>query len=165
MQIVAASAADANTFAELNRHVHSIHLENAPSFFREPTLEEAAAAFRRLLSKEDARAYLALLDGEAVGYLLLFLREREAHAFCPARRFLYVEQISVEPAWQGHGVGRALMDAALQFAVESGIDDIETDTWAFNSQAQTFFQAVGFAPKTYHYQMKLSSQKNSADDF
>ena len=57
MRIEIASSADADTFAVLNRHVHSLHLENAPDFFRVPTHEEAVAAFRTLLAKENARHF------------------------------------------------------------------------------------------------------------
>ena len=156
MQIRTATADDSDTFAELNRHVHGLHLENAPASFREPTHEEAAEAFLTLLSKENVRAYLAFVDGTAVAYMLAFIREREAHAFCPARRLIYVEQISVEPQWQNHGIGHALLDVARQLARDNDIDTIETDTWAFNIQAQAFFEFMGFEPKTQRYRMKIS---------
>ena len=156
MQIITASPHDAPVFARLNRHVHQLHLDNAPDSFHEPTHEEATTSFRRQLSEKSAFAFLAIEADEAVGYLLAFVQEREANPFCPERRFLYIEQISVEPDQQGQGVGRALMDAALQLAAQERIEDIEVSTWAFNRKAQAFFESVGFEPRMIRYRMRLT---------
>ena len=148
MRILTASVADAEIFAGLNRNVHRLHVDNVPDFFHSPTDAEVETAFRELLGKDNAHGYLAYIGDQVAGYMLVFVRERPANAFCRARRSLYLDQISVEPTWQGQGVGRALVNTARKLARVSGIDQIEVETWAFNEKAQAFFRSCGFQPRT-----------------
>jgi GNAT superfamily N-acetyltransferase len=104
MRIDTATLADAQTLAELNEHVHRLHLEHAPAFFRDPTRQEAADAFRALLGREDTRAFVAYIGDRAVGYVLIVVYERAAGAFSPARRTLYIDQIAVDPGCRRRGV-------------------------------------------------------------
>ncbi len=150
-----ASPADVDTLARLNQHVHRLHVEAVPHFFKLPNQQEAVIFFSELLGKDNCRAFIAYIEGTAVGYILITTGERPVNAFSFARRWLYIDQISVEPNWQGQGVGRELMNAALQYAREAGIDDIEVDTWAFNTPAQSFFQSMGFQPKTKRFWLSL----------
>jgi ribosomal protein S18 acetylase RimI-like enzyme len=155
MRIDTATVADAETLAELNEHVHRLHLQHAPAFFSEPTREAAAAAFGVLLARDDTRAFIASVDDGAVGYVLVVTYERPASAFSPARRTLYIDQIAVAPGARRRGVGRELVGAALGWARAASINDIEVDTWAFNTAAQAFFTSFGFRAKTGRLWMKL----------
>jgi ribosomal protein S18 acetylase RimI-like enzyme len=157
MRIEIASIEDADTLARLNQHVHRLHVESVPNFFKWPTHEEALASFRELLGRDNSRAFIAYEDDVAIGYLLVSTYEHPADALRLARRFLDIDQISVEPNWQRRGVGRELMNAALQYARETGISDIELSTWAFNSAAQAFFKSLGFQPKTERFWMRLEA--------
>ena len=96
-RIEQASPVDAATLAKLSLHVHRLHVEHAPHFFLEPTDVERQAAFTELLSKPNVRAFIAYADDRAVGYVLGLIHERVTSTFNPARRSLYVDQISVEP--------------------------------------------------------------------
>jgi ribosomal protein S18 acetylase RimI-like enzyme len=154
MRIEAASSADADTLAGLNEYVQNLHLENAPQFFKSPTRERATDAFKALLDRDDARAFIAYSDGRAIGYVLVFLIDRPETVFASARRGLYLDQISVEPNSRRQGVGRALLNAALGYASATGIDEIEVETWSFNVVAQAFFKSAGFGPKTERLWLK-----------
>ena len=109
IQILPASLADAGAIANLNRHVHQLHLDRAPHFFRQPGDAERLQAFREFLTQANARAFIAYADDVAVGYVLASIHERPAGVFSPRRRWVYVDQISVEPRWKKQGVGRQLM--------------------------------------------------------
>jgi ribosomal protein S18 acetylase RimI-like enzyme len=148
MRIEPGSPTDAGTLARLNPYVHDLHLDYAPHVFGSPTREETAAAFEALLRRDNCRAFLAYTEDRAVGYVLVTVGERPASAFNRPRRWLYIDQISVEPGARRRGVGRALVSAVLRHAVETGIDDVEVDTWIFNDHAQAFFASLGFQAKT-----------------
>ena len=81
------------------------------------------------------------------------IRRRPEDAFCTARTFVYVDQLSVDPSYQRQGVGRELLEAVMGYAQESNIDDIEVETWAFNTAAQGFFGSLGFEPRTIRLRM------------
>jgi len=147
IQILPASPANAEVIARLNQSVHQIHLDRVPHFFRQPGEIERLEAFKELLTQANTCAFIAYADIEAIGYVLAIIHERPASVFSPARRWLYVDQISVEPIWKKRGIGRQLMQAVLDYAHAAGITELETDTWAFNDASQAFFKSCGFQPK------------------
>ena len=46
----------------------------------------------------------------------------------------------VDPAWRGRGMGRALVDAAIQAARANGVHEL----YLLTTTAETFFSAMGF---------------------
>lgn len=154
MHVEIAGPSDIGTLAQLNQHVQALHLHAAPSHFKETTFEAVADAYRDFLHQDGARGLIAYVEGRAVGYALSVIRNRPENAFCPARTFVYVDQIAVDPGYQGRGVGRGLMEAVIRYAKESGIDDIEVEAWAFNTAAQGFFGSLGFELRTIRLRMR-----------
>jgi diamine N-acetyltransferase len=155
IRIEQASVAQAAVLARLNLHVHQLHVQHAPRFFLQPSDEESRAAFAGLLARANVRAFLAYSDDTPAGYVLASVQERPAGPFNPARRLLYIDEISVEPEWEGQRIGRQLMSTMVEYARTVGIDELETDVWAFNTNAQEFFRVVGFQPKHQRFWMRL----------
>jgi ribosomal protein S18 acetylase RimI-like enzyme len=52
-----------------------------------------------------------------------------------------MHHLSVNQAYQGQGMGQALMQAALKVAQDQGISSIALDVWSFNTKARAFFAA------------------------
>ena len=156
IQILPASPAQAEVIARLNQAVHQIHLDRAPHFFQQPGDAERIEAFRELLTQANTRAFIAYADEAAIGYVLATIHEQPANVYSPARRWLYVNEISVEPGWKKNGIGRQLMHTVLDNARSAGITELETDTWAFNDVAQAFFQSLGFRPKVIRHWLTVS---------
>ncbi len=155
IQIMPASPAHAAELARLNQSVHQIHLDRVPRFFQQPGDTERTEAFGELLTQATTRAFIAYADEAAIGYVVATIHERPANIYSPARRWLYVDQISVEPGWKKQGIGRQLMHAVLDCARSAGITELETDTWAFNDESQAFFQALGFRPKLIRHWLEV----------
>ncbi|MFN3978958.1 MAG: GNAT family N-acetyltransferase [Caldilinea sp.] len=76
----------------------------------------------------------AWIDGELAGYTALTV---DAEVCTIAR-------LAVDPAWQGRGLGRALMTASLQLAQEVGCTRVILNTQATNQRAQKLYRAFGF---------------------
>lgn len=144
IRIEEATTAEAGVLADLNRHVQGLHVDGAPGLFKRPVHEEVVAQFEEWLGEENAWAFIAYEGERPVGYVVAFVRERPENPITRAWRALVIDQISVEPAWKGKGVGRALVEAALEVAREAAVDEVQATTWAFNEQAQAFFRALGF---------------------
>ena len=155
LRIAPAFAADAATIAHLSRHVHQLHLDNLPHFFRQSTDAEVEAALGRMLAQANVRAFIAYMDDAPAGYVLAMVNERPANEFCHARRYVLVDQISVEPEWARQGIGQQLVQAVVDYARSIGVHELEAHVWAFNDRSQAFFQAFGFAPKTRQFWMML----------
>ena len=143
MTVRAALSTDIPSLARLNRFVQDLHVQAKPRFFKMPSVEELEGFFRDALSKE-TRAFIAEEGDVAVGYLLAAFGERQEDAFFRPRRWLQIDQISVDPAFQRRGHGRNLVTAAMECARAAGIEGVQTGVWAFNEPSLSFFHDQGF---------------------
>ncbi len=141
-----ATSADAELLAELNRHVHDLHVEAEPELYREHDAAAIAEVYRERFAAGDYCAIVAEADGEPVGSVSYQIRQLPAHAFCHARRAVYVDQLVVVPAARRTGVARQLMAAVEADARRRDIDRVELDVRAFNREAIDFYTTCGYAP-------------------
>ncbi|MGO4330668.1 N-acetyltransferase family protein [Cupriavidus sp. 2TAF22] len=76
---------------------------------------------------------------QAVGFALFF------HNFSTflSRRGLYLEDLYVEPAWRGHGMGKALLKHLAALAVERGCGRFEWTVLDWNTPSIDFYRAMG----------------------
>jgi GNAT superfamily N-acetyltransferase len=72
--------------------------------------------------------------GQVVGYVIVDLVDGCAH----------VEQVSVVPAAQGRGVGRALLDRVRDWAVESGCPALTLTTFTDVAWNRPLYEHLGF---------------------
>ncbi|MGH1344608.1 MAG: GNAT family N-acetyltransferase [Nannocystales bacterium] len=139
-----ATLEDAAALAELNHHVHDIHVEAEPE--RYSVTDDAAVAeqFRMFIRGVATEVLLAERGGVAIGYVVVVGVERPAQAFAHARRWALVDQIAVAPHARRTGVGRALMDAAAQSARRRGYPELQLDVRAHNKGARAFYESLGY---------------------
>ncbi|AQV95462.1 GNAT family N-acetyltransferase [Cupriavidus necator] len=76
---------------------------------------------------------------QAVGFALFF------HNFSTflARPGLYLEDLYVDPAWRGHGLGKALLKHLAALAVARGCGRFEWSVLDWNQPSIDFYQAMG----------------------
>jgi GNAT superfamily N-acetyltransferase len=110
--------------------------------------------FRRALfqSPPHAFAMLAEADGRVVGFALWF---RNFSTFA-ARHGLYLEDLYVEPAYRGRGIGRAFFRAIAQRAIAEGCARLEWSVLDWNAPAVAFYRALGAEPMSDWTVQRLS---------
>jgi ribosomal protein S18 acetylase RimI-like enzyme len=67
----------------------------------------------------------------------------------------HVEVLAVDPAAQGRGVARALMQAAETWARENRFGRISLNVWVQNERARGLYEHLGYGPETMHYLKNL----------
>jgi ribosomal protein S18 acetylase RimI-like enzyme len=89
-------------------------------------------------------------EGHVVGYVTTRLN-RES-------RLGWIPNIAVDPACQGAGIGRQLMDAALEYLRSAGMRHAKIETLVSNERGQAFYPSVGFeeVARQIHYVMDLN---------
>lgn len=89
------------------------------------------------------RILVAESEGEVIGAVYLRLAE-----ITPLNRDLCVQVISphVRPGFRRRGVGHALMEAAVQFAEESGVGHLATAAETTSRDANRFLARLGLGP-------------------
>ena len=90
-----------------------------------------------------AEVVIAELDGNAAGFALFF------HNFSTflARPGIYLEDLFVQPAFRGHGVGKALLQGLAALAVERHCGRLEWSVLDWNVDAIGFYESVGARPQ------------------
>lgn len=143
--------ADAETIGRL---LHDFNVE-----FDEPTprSEQLAQRIGELLSEGQTQVLLVGTgpDGLAV------LRFRPA-IWSPARE-CYLAELYVVPHMRGRGLGRALMQAAIQTARGNGADHMDLGTSDSDVAARALYESLGFSnregkpdgPVNYFYEREL----------
>jgi len=89
-----------------------------------------------------AEVVIAYLAGVPVGFALFF------HNFSTfvGRPGIYLEDLFVEPAHRGKGVGKALLAYVAKLAVERGCGRFEWAVLDWNTPAIDFYRSLGAVP-------------------
>lgn len=88
-------------------------------------------------------------NGAVVGYVTTRLN--------PTSGIGWIPNLAVDPAHQGQGLGRALLEHALQFFRESGMTVAKIETLEQNPVGQNLYPSLGFVEvaRQIHYAMRL----------
>ncbi len=94
------------------------------------------------LAVPGAKVFIARRAGIAVGTYTFFVLPLLAHAGAPEA---IVEDVAVHPEAQGQGIGRALMQHAMQLAREAGCYKLTLSSNQRREQAHAFYERLGFS--------------------
>ena len=89
--------------------------------------------------EEDA-AFFLLVGAPPVGVAVVRFREGIFHDKLDA----YLEELYVAPDHRGQGLGRALLERALEFARERGAGRIDLGTAVDDRAARALYESLGF---------------------
>ena len=129
---------------------------------REEQVKDIEAVISRVEGLESERLVVAEYDGHVAGAVHL-----RATTATPVNLEPVVQAISphVFPAYRRHGVGRVLMEAAVAFAEERGIDHVASAAVAGSRDANRFMARLALGPyailrlaPTHVIKSKLSAQ-------
>ena len=102
-----------------------------------PTLAELA----EIVADADAALFVARLDGAVVGSLtLVFYR-------IPTGVKAWIEDVVVDEAARGHGIGESLNRAALDEARRRGVKGVSLTSRPSREAANRLYQRIGFTAR------------------
>ncbi|MGI8313946.1 N-acetyltransferase family protein [Halobacillus mangrovi] len=135
---------DCALIAELNKHVHKLHVELYPTYFKPYNYEQMKAFFEDMVNHPQFVFFVLEAEGEARGYSWVEIRKHSENPFKKAYTSIYVHQISVEESYRKKGCGQKLMKAVERLAETHGASEIELDYWIDNKEAKRFYEKNGF---------------------
>ncbi len=146
-----AEVADAETIGQL---LHDFNCE-----FGEPTPGPRALAerVRQLLGSGELAVLLAGVEAHGLAVL------RFRPAIWAEALDCYLEELFVVPARRGQGLGRALMEAAIELARRQGAAHMDLGTSEEDVAARALYESLGFSnregrsdgPINYFYEREL----------
>src|ERR671933_787545 len=102
-----------------------------------PTVDIAQQVLGMLVQRDDFYSVSALDDGRIVGSNFLSLMDPVAG----------VGPITVDPSYQGQGVGRALMQNVMEYAQHNNIEQVRLFHDSFNVASLSLYASLGFDVK------------------
>ena len=110
----------------------------------EVVADEAALHATLFGPRPAAEVLFAELAGEPVGFALFFT----SYSTFLAKPGIYLEDLFVEPAARGRGVGLALLSALARIAVERHYGRFEWAVLDWNAPAIEFYRSLGALPQS-----------------
>jgi ribosomal protein S18 acetylase RimI-like enzyme len=125
-----------------------LHVHNGirPDLFRPEGKKYADAELIILFSNPDAPVYVYEKDGEVLGYVFLEIRHQDSGSL-QALSTLYIDDLCVDSAHRGEGIGRILYEKALEIARERGCHNVTLHVWEGNDEARGFYEHLGMKPQ------------------
>ena len=107
--------------------------------------------YNELVASPSSKLFLLLRDDEVVGMLTVGMYAS------PTGTKAWIEDVVVDEALRGSGLGRVLVEHAIGFCREEGIDTVYLTSNPKRVAANGLYQSVGFVRKeTNMYKMDLT---------
>ena len=99
-----------------------------------------------MLSSATQSAWLAEIDGEAVGYIAAEIVRRGETVWHHPGAQVHIHQIGVKATHRRGGIGRRLIETVVAHGRWLGVELVTLDAWTFNDTALAFFGSCGLVP-------------------
>ncbi|WP_226528896.1 GNAT family N-acetyltransferase [Metabacillus niabensis] len=131
------------TFTETFKHHNSP--ENLNDF-----LERAfnLHQLEKELSNRSSQFFFVYFNDEVAGYLKVNINDAQSEEM--GDESLEIERIYIKKEFQKHGLGKYLLNKAIELAMECNKQKIWLGVWENNQNAIGFYKKMGFSPTGTH---------------
>jgi GNAT superfamily N-acetyltransferase len=116
------------------------------------SLSEAERHFERMTTYPDYKIYVAFCGTQLVGTFALHIMDNLAHMGAPSA---IIEDVAVDPEWQGRGVGKLMMKYALRICGEKGCYKAALSSNLKRKKAHSFYESLDFEKHGYSYRINF----------
>ena len=117
-----------------------------------PNLEMATKFLSMRLANGDSVIFVAKDKAESVGFVQLY----PSYSSVSMKPIWILNDLFVSPTARQHGIGRALMNKACDFAVETGAKGLSLETTSNNLIGQKLYESLGYRKdETLHYFLEV----------
>lgn len=117
---------------------------------------EAVAQLARFRQYPALHVFVATVGGRTVGTYELLLMDNLAKR---GRRSAIVEDVAVDPAFQGRGIGRVMMEHARAQARAGGCYKLTLSSNLRREAAHRFYESLGFTRHGYSFRVDVEEQQ------
>ncbi|MCM3368217.1 GNAT family N-acetyltransferase [Bacillus safensis] len=100
------------------------------------------------LQHPSSQFYFVQVNGEVAGYLKINMDDAQSEEM--GSEALEIERIYIKQSFQKQGLGRYLIDQAIEIAKNHHKQDVWLGVWEHNKAAIAFYQKLGFVQTGVH---------------
>ncbi|HEY3340708.1 MAG TPA: GNAT family N-acetyltransferase, partial [Anaerolineae bacterium] len=158
-----ASADDIDDLCLLFHTLDRLHHEALPDVVNLAPLEEPIQRDYLLstFDTEGAAMFVAEAAEKMLGAVLVLCRGTRDIPVLVPRRLAMIEKLIVRDDARRRGIGKALLQAAQQWAAEQGATQVELNVWEFNKEAIRFYQREGYETASRRMWLTLTANRNT----
>lgn len=141
-----AEAHDIPAILSLLLQVDMVHHNGRPDLFKGPATKYNAEELKAILSDDETPVFVCADEENRVlghGFCVL---QHSGGQLMVEHTTLYIDDICVDEAARGLGVGRALYEHILSYAREKGAYNVTLNVWTCNPGAMSFYEKLGLVP-------------------
>ncbi len=157
MNIRPAEQKDIPRLLELLLQVEKVHHDIRPDIFAPGGQKYDASALEALLSQADKPIFVAEKEEFVAAYCFCQLRSYDSALFCP-RKELYIDDLCVDAACRGQGIGKARYRHAVNYAKSLGCNFVSLNVWCGNHSAMEFYRKAGLRSRNIYMEMPLEEE-------
>jgi GNAT superfamily N-acetyltransferase len=116
-------------------------------------VETATRLHERFADYPDYTLYVAERGDDIVGTFALLVMHNLGHLGAPSA---IVEDVAVAPSMQGQGIGKAMMQFALDRSREKGCYKLMLSSNAKREHAHAFYESLGFERHGFSFRVNLT---------
>ena len=141
--------------AELAAEIQNLHHKNDPESYQSPDPSATFQWYKGVLSDPQSTVFLAEINGQAVGHIVLLLKESQTTPLVLGRRFVELLELGVVDGHQDKGIGTSLHEKAIKHCRALGIVDLRLTVSGFNKKARDFYRNRGFVLQSEGLRLQL----------
>ncbi len=115
-------------------------------------LPHAQRVFERMARYPSYTLYVAVVEGVVRGAFELLIMDNLAHGGAPSG---IVEDVAVDAGWRGHGLGKQMMQFAMDQCRKAGCYKLMLSANLIRENAHRFYESVGFKKHGYSFLVLL----------
>jgi len=144
MKIRRAEDRDISEILSLLSQVLTVHHGIRPDLFKADTTKYNERELSALLTLEDRPVFVYEDDdGHIRGYGFCVIQTHPADNILTDIKTLYIDDLCVDQAFRGTGVGSAIFSYIREYAKENGCYNITLNVWEGNDAAMSFYKNMG----------------------
>ena len=126
--------------------VNMVHHNGRPDLFKGPTTKYTEAGLSAILADTATPVFVGVDEsGRVLGHGFCVM-QHSGGQLMEEHDTLYIDDICVDEAARGLGVGRALYDHILAYARQKGCYNVTLNIWTCNPGAMKFYEKLGLKP-------------------
>ena len=133
---------------ELLVQVNMVHHNGRPDVFKGPTTKYNAKELEAILADDQTPVFVCCdEEGRIMGHAFCVHKQELNSSLLTDIRTLYIDDICVDEACRGYGVGSALYSYVLDYARGQGCYNVTLNVWCCNPNALKFYESMGIKPQ------------------